>query len=314
MTDKIRELILYPVIVDTISTKQKLEIAKIFDISEQEVNELLKSRIEVYEINSIVKELDKEKRLECFKTTKKILEIEKISMTQLMALAELGRILEIDEKETGFDFNIYDSNEIIDVEFNRALTNFSMISSVIGFIPFIPFSDYFILTPLQIALVTKIFNLYNFEMTPQDFLKAIGATAGIGLIFKGMSRLITNFVPFLGWIVNASIGFAGTYAIGIVARRYALEKGNISKENIKEIWEQSFEDGKKEFEKLKKFILEKKDLLFKEFKNYKEKYEQEDNKEQKINKQDLDQENKKEERSKRRSKKSKNIEEENMFR
>lgn len=269
MTDKVKKIILYPVLVDVISEKQKSYISEIFDATGDDLSQLLNEKMSIEQIGLIAKDLDKNKRLECFQLSKKILELEKISMSQLIALAELGEILEIENKDTGFDFNIYNKEEIINFEFNKTLTNFSMVSGAIGFIPFIPFSDYFILTPLQIAMITKIFNLYKFEMDPKDFLKVIGATLGIGLLLKGISKIITNFIPFLGWVVNASIAFSGTYAIGIVARRYALAKGELDTDSLKNIWEKSFEDGKKEFEKLKKFIFEQKDNLFKEFQKYK---------------------------------------------
>jgi len=268
MTDKVKQLVLYPLLTGIISEKQKSYIAEIFNINEDELINLLNEKISIEEINSIANEMTKEQKIECFNLAKKILEVEKISMSQLIALAELGKILNIKEDETGFDFNIYNLDEVIEFEFNKTLINFSMVAGAIGFIPFIPFSDYFLLTPLQIAMITKIFNLYKFDMEPSDFLKIIGATAGIGLLLKGVSKIITNVIPFFGWVINASVAFAGTYSIGIVARRYALAKGEMDPDTLKNIWEQSFEDGKKEFEKLKKFIFEQKESLFKEFKKY----------------------------------------------
>ncbi|HOJ64775.1 MAG TPA: hypothetical protein PLE45_10185 [Spirochaetota bacterium] len=308
MTDKVKQLVLYPLLTGIISEKQKSYIAEIFNINEEELINLLNEKISIEEINSIANEMTKEQKIECFNLAKKILEVEKISMSQLMALAELGKILNIKEDETGFDFNIYNLDEVIEFEFNKTLINFSMVAGAIGFIPFIPFSDYFLLTPLQIAMITKIFNLYKFDMEPSDFLKIIGATAGIGLLLKGVSKIITNVIPFFGWVINASVAFAGTYSIGIVARRYALAKGEMDPDTLKNIWEQSFEDGKKEFEKLKKFIFEQKESLFKEFKKYT------DEKKTTNNEDDvLKEEEKEKPKTKRKRKKESDIEDEDSM-
>ena len=70
--------------------------------------------------------------------------------------------------------------------------------------------------------------------------------------------------------LTASIAYGGTYAIGILAKAYIAENGELSKEAIISIWERSLEDGKKEFFTLKDFIFEKKDELIKEINKFKD--------------------------------------------
>lgn len=269
MTKKIRQLILYPIIGDILSEKQKVYIFKALDITPDSLIDILEENVNLDNLKNIIEDLDSSKRVECFKISKEIIELETPSLSQLKKLAELGELLEISEKETGFNFNLYDEYEIINFEFNKALINFSMIGASIAFIPFIPIADYFILTTLQVALISKIFTLYNFELNPKEFLKIITFTLGSGFIFKMVSKILTGFVPILGWFVKASVAFSGTYAIGILAKSYALAKGDLSSENIKEIWKKASEDGKKEFDKLKKVIIEQKDNLLSKLKNYK---------------------------------------------
>ncbi|HOV15605.1 MAG TPA: hypothetical protein PK771_15060, partial [Spirochaetota bacterium] len=200
---------------------------------------------------------------------KLIADVETLSLSQVRAFKELGEILEIKKEDTGFSFDIYNENEILNYEYRRTLTNYSIIASAVGFIPFIPVSDFFILAPLQIGMIAKISNIYNYKIDAENLLKMIAGTLGAGFVFRSITQIINRFIPVIGWAINASIGFAGTYAIGIIAKRYIELNGDLAGENIKVLWDRSFEEGKSEFLKLKDFILEKKDEVLEYFKNYK---------------------------------------------
>jgi uncharacterized protein (DUF697 family) len=177
-----------------------------------------------------------------------------------------------DEKvNTGTEAGIDPENE-----YKKTLVNYSIVASAIGFIPFIPVADYWILAPLQVGMIAKISSTFGFKIDGKEFLKMIAATLGIGFILKSAAGVINRFIPFLGWFVNAGVAFAGTYAIGILTRHYIAAEGNLSEEKIKEIWAKSYAEGKEEFFRLKDFILEKKDELVKEFKEYMKEKEESD--------------------------------------
>lgn len=266
MNKKTASLVLYPILASNITKKQKDLIVNLFtDLELSEIEEIVKTRITPEDVKNIADKLKVKEKKEIFNLSKLIADNETLSLSQIKAFKELGTILDIQENETGFSFNIYNDNEIIDYEYKRTLTNYSVIASAVGFIPFIPVSDYFILTPLQIGMVSKISNLFNFKLDAEQFIKMLAGTLGAGFVFRGVSQIINRFIPFVGWIINASVAFAGTYAIGIIAKRYIELNGDLSGENIKTLWETSFNEGKEEFGKLKDFILEKKDDLIKYF-------------------------------------------------
>jgi len=297
---QIASLILYPVQASNITVKQKEYITEIFnDLDLDELENILKNKIKKEQLKEIADSISEDERLNYFKLAKTIAEIDNISYEQYQSFAELGLALGIKETETGFSFNIYDKEELRNFEYKRTLTNYSMISAAIGFIPFIPISDFFILTTLQLGLISKIANLYNFKIDGDQFLKMIVATLGSGFIFRTAAGILNRFIPIVGWVINASIAFAGTYAIGIITKRYIEANGDLSEDSIKTIWENSFSDGKEEFSKFKDFILDKKDDLLKTFNETQKKQNTKDD--------DIDEEEdtEKEEKKKHHKKKSK---------
>ena len=281
MDKGIISLILYPVLGGFLSFSQKRFIKEKFEITEDEEFSTIVNNIpSEEELDNISKGLSKEEKKKYFLLSKEIAELDMITKSQIEKFIILAKILKLSSEDTGFDFNLFDEEEVRNKELEIILNNFSLISGAIGFIPFVPISDIFILTPIQIGMITSIFKLYDFEFDVKEFLKTTGTTIGLGIVFRTASKLICNYVPYLGWLINASIAFSGTYALGLVAKSYAKEKGNISPESLKNIWENSYEDGKKEFGKLKDLILKNKDYLVGEFKKYTQKN---DNNEENVN-------------------------------
>ncbi|MBP5450484.1 MAG: hypothetical protein J6Y01_10260, partial [Spirochaetales bacterium] len=139
--------------------------------------------------------------------------------------------------------------------------NYSCISAAVGFIPFVPIADFFVLTPLQVVMSNQIFALYNFDCDTKEFLKTVGAAVGQGLLMRLTSKLFCSLIPGLGWVINASVAFTGTYIIGRIAREYAMQGGTLNAESIQKIWAQASNEAKREFPKLKDFIFDCKDMI-----------------------------------------------------
>jgi uncharacterized protein (DUF697 family) len=268
-TKEILSVIFYPVKSSGLTAAQREIIDGIFsNITDDEIETVLKEKISSVELAGFAEKIEDKDKLFVFQTSKLILDKNGISIDQIELLSEIGKALDVKEGETGFTFNLYNPDDIRDYDFDRTLTNFSIVASAIGFIPFIPFADFFILAPIQIGMVSKIANIYKFNINSKEFIKLITGTLGAGLLFKLTASILNSFIPFIGWIINASVAFAGTYAIGIITRRYIEADGELSPENIREIWAKSFEDGKKEFSKLKEYILLRKHELRDEIKRY----------------------------------------------
>ena len=260
-------MVLYPILVDGISFKQKEAIKKIFhNFPEEELQKLFRERISLEDVHEISKKLTDAEKIAVFKEAKEIAEIDYITRNQFEEFAEFGNILGISREDCGFDINIYDKNDILEYEYKRTLTNFSLISASVAFLP-IPLADFFAITPLQVAMVSKIASLLNFELNSAKFLKMIAGTIGSGFIFRTSSKLLGHFLPFR-WLLKAGIAYAGTYAIGILAKSYIEVDGDLSEEAMKEIWKNALEEGKEEAGHIKDILLANKDVLIKRAKEY----------------------------------------------
>ena len=276
MNKDVISLILYPVKSIRMNNNKRGKIVEILleefdDLSNDDLITLLDVDFTSQDIKQVANSIVEKNKLKYFKLSKSIVEVTELSKNSVKKLAEVGKALKIEAKDTDFDFNIYNINEINSFEYKKTIRSFSIVAAAIGFIPFVPVSDFAILSVIQIGMISKLANIYNFKIQPKEFLKMISGTLGIGLILKLTSKILNSFIPFIGWAINASVAYAGTYAIGIITKRYIEEKGNLSKESIKSIWEKSFKEGKKEFWELKDYIYKKKDELLKEIEKYKNK-------------------------------------------
>jgi uncharacterized protein (DUF697 family) len=99
------------------------------------------------------------------------------------------------------------------------------ICTAIGAQP-IPLADLPILTTLQLVMVSGIMYVSGRERSLRaatEFVGALGANVGAGLIFREGARAILKFFPGWGNVVCGMVAGAGTYAIGRAATVFFLE-------------------------------------------------------------------------------------------
>ena len=99
------------------------------------------------------------------------------------------------------------------------------ICTAIGAQP-IPLADLPILTTLQLVMVSGIMYVSGRERSLRaatEFVAALGANVGAGMLLREGARTILKFVPGWGNLVCGMIAGAGTYAMGRAATAYFLE-------------------------------------------------------------------------------------------
>ncbi|MEY2537432.1 MAG: GTPase [Verrucomicrobiota bacterium] len=99
------------------------------------------------------------------------------------------------------------------------------ICTAIGAQP-IPLADLPILTTLQLVMVSGIMYLSGRERSLRaatEFVAALGANVGAGMLLREGTRAILKFFPGWGNLVCGMVAGAGTYAIGRAAIAYFLE-------------------------------------------------------------------------------------------
>jgi len=103
------------------------------------------------------------------------------------------------------------------------------ICAAIGAQP-IPLADLPILTSLQVLMVSGIMYISGRERSLRaatEFIAALGANLGAGMLLREGARAMLKFFPGWGNVVCGMVAGAGTYAIGRAATAYFLEGASL---------------------------------------------------------------------------------------
>jgi len=98
------------------------------------------------------------------------------------------------------------------------------ICTAIGAQP-IPLADMPILTSLQVVMVSGIMHISGRERSLRvatEFITALGANVGAGMLLREGARAILKFFPGWGNVVCGMVAGAGTYAIGRAAMAFFI--------------------------------------------------------------------------------------------
>jgi uncharacterized protein (DUF697 family) len=98
------------------------------------------------------------------------------------------------------------------------------ICTAIGTQP-IPLADLPILTSLQVVMVSGIMYISGRERSLRaatEFITALGANVGVGMLLREGARAILKFFPGWGNVVCGMVAGAGTYAIGRAAMAFFI--------------------------------------------------------------------------------------------
>jgi uncharacterized protein (DUF697 family) len=103
------------------------------------------------------------------------------------------------------------------------------ICAAIGAQP-IPLADMPVLTALQVMMVSGIMYISGRERSLRaatEFIAALGANVGAGMLLREGARAMLKFFPGWGNVVCGMVAGAGTYGIGRAATAYFLEGASL---------------------------------------------------------------------------------------
>ena len=103
------------------------------------------------------------------------------------------------------------------------------ICAAIGAQP-IPLADLPVLTALPVLMVSGIMYISGRERSLRaatEFIAALGANVGVGMLLREGTRAMLKFFPGWGNVVCGMVAGAGTYAIGRAATAYFLEGASL---------------------------------------------------------------------------------------
>lgn len=115
----------------------------------------------------------------------------------------------------------------------------------------IPFADFFVLTPIQILMGSRIAAIRGYPVSDHqigEVLKELAGAVGLGVLAQQLViGAYKTFIPFLGAITTIPIVFGLTYGIGRIFDEYFIRKKRgqlIDPERLKEIFKRARAEGK----------------------------------------------------------------------
>ena len=109
----------------------------------------------------------------------------------------------------------------------EAVSATSLQNAGIGLVLFIPGADMPLMTLNQAKMLLQIAAAYGEPMSAAR-VKELAAIVAGGFACRSVARQVAGAVPAIGWAVKASVGYAGTKAMGLAAVEYFERGGNIA--------------------------------------------------------------------------------------
>jgi uncharacterized protein (DUF697 family) len=129
--------------------------------------------------------------------------------------------------------------------------NFSLWAAGIVLMP-IPFGDLVLLIPVQSAMILSVARTFGVQDPPEKILAYIAATSGVSVFGQVTMLIVANLFPIVGKLVSAPFIYGWTYGLGEVSIRYFQSQGQISGDEMKQVFKQASSQAHKTYKKEKK--------------------------------------------------------------
>lgn len=255
-------LILYPALADGLDPEEEKElrwIALELDLDEDILVEALSRRMPQDEMVQAAALVPEEHREDIYALAEQLASRGGLSRAESAALGEMAEALGVSKNARFTAFDVFPTNDERDEAFRQLAQRYAMIAGAVGLLPTPIISDFSILAPLQIYMVSRIAKLYDYPLDVREFLKMAAGSVGVGYLCAVGARALLDMIPVAGWAVAGAVAFAGTYAIAVLAKHYIDHDGDISGDSMRDIFKSAFRDGKKNFDRVKDDIEERSD-------------------------------------------------------
>lgn len=109
----------------------------------------------------------------------------------------------------------------------------------------IPFVDTALIAPIQIGLVQGIGKIHGYKLDKRSILEVL-STFGASIVAQNVIMAAAKFIPFFGWVITISMGYALTWAIGEVSDHYFRNGRNVDEAELKDMFERVYKTKKEE--------------------------------------------------------------------
>lgn len=128
----------------------------------------------------------------------------------------------------------------------NTVRSFALWSAGIVLFP-LPFSELIALIPVQTAMILSLSRTFNVQEPPEKILAYIAATSGVTVFGQVTMIIVSNLLPIVGKLVSAPFIYGWTYGLGEVAIRYFQTQGEISGDEMKQVFKQSSKQASKQY-------------------------------------------------------------------
>jgi uncharacterized protein (DUF697 family) len=116
----------------------------------------------------------------------------------------------------------------------------------------IPGTEIIAVMPIHVGMVVGLSQIYDAEITRDsatDLVLRIGATVGASLVTSRAATTLAKIaLPGLGGFIGAPIIFATTIAIGAVARAFFDRGGEVSSDEMRDIYKKAVKNARSSFD------------------------------------------------------------------
>lgn len=99
----------------------------------------------------------------------------------------------------------------------------------------IPIADFFLLTPIQIALVQAIGRIYGVPLSTKTALE-IGSNIGLGLVLRQIFIVLVKMgIPMMGGLLVSTYVYTATYYMGRVAQIYFEQGRPLTEQELNQV-------------------------------------------------------------------------------
>lgn len=147
-----------------------------------------------------------------------------------------------------------------DQKVNQIIVIFATACGAIAVQP-IPFADFFILTPLQAYMGTRISAIRGLRLSEKeagDIIKELMGVVGMGMLAQQLGIAAAKiFFPIFGGVATIPVVFGLTYAIGKLMDVYFVHRAagkTLSPDEIRKVWKAAKSTGEREGKQREKEI------------------------------------------------------------
>lgn len=109
----------------------------------------------------------------------------------------------------------------------------------------IPVLDSVLITPIQIAMVQAIGRIRGHRLDTRSVVEIL-STFGASLVSQNVVLAAAKLIPFAGWALGISMGYALTWAVGEVSDHYFRTGRGTSSAELRAMFEERYQAKKKE--------------------------------------------------------------------